>query len=352
MPDATRTATASSAGARRESRRSSGPLPTSRSRLRYWVILGVLVALALGVAYGTLAYGNPMPPDTEEFWIIARMRAETLIVITVVTFAQSIATVSFQTVTHNRILTPGIMGFESLYRLVQTGAVFFMGAAGVVAVTGLWQFLLQVALMVGFAGILYGWLFAGRQGNLQVTLLVGIILGGGLGALSTFMQRLLTPSEFDLLTARLIGSVAQAQTEYLIPAAVLVGLAGGALWFRSRRLNVLALGQQTAVNLGINHRRDTLVVLLLTAVLMGVSTALVGPMTFLGFLVAIISYQLSDTYDHRYIFPMAWLVGFVIMAGAHFVLRNFFYAQGSVGIIIEIVGGGFFLFYILRKGRL
>ena len=49
---------------------------------------------------------------------------------------------------------------------------------------------------------------------------------------------------------------------------------------------------------------------------------------------------------------MAWLIGFVMMTGAHFVLRNLFYAQGSVGIIIELVGGGFFLFYLLRKGRL
>lgn len=332
--------------------RSSGPLPNRLVTSRYFAILGVLIVLAIAGAGLTLAYDNPMPVGSEGFWTIAQLRVKTLVVIAIVTAAQSIATVSFQTVTHNRILTPGIMGFESLYRLIQTAAVFFLGAAGITFVTGLTQFLAQIALMVGFAALLYGWLFGGKRGNLQVTLLIGIVIGGGLGALATFLQRLLTPSEFDLLTARLIGSVAQARDEYIVPSIIIVALAGGALWWHSRQLNVLSLGKDAAVNLGINHRRQTLYVLVLTAVLMAVSTALIGPMTFLGFLVAMIAYQLADTYDHRYIFPMAWLVGFVLMTSAHFVLRHLFYAQGSVGIIIELVGGAFFLFYILRKGRL
>ncbi|GAA2097989.1 iron chelate uptake ABC transporter family permease subunit [Brevibacterium salitolerans] len=332
--------------------RQSGPLPSRRAQRRYWLILAALALLSAGAMFGSLAWDNPMPVGSRGFWLIAQMRATNLVVIVVVAFCQAIATVSFQTVTNNRILTPSIMGFESLYILVQTGAVFFIGLGGIAALTGLWQFLLQIGLMVGFAAALYGWLLAGRRGNLHITLLVGIVLGGGLGAASTFMQRLLTPSEFDVLTARLIGSIATADTEYLWVSIPLAALAGGALWLRSSRLNVLALGRETAINLGINHRRQTIVVLLLVAVLMAISTALVGPMTFLGFLVAMIAYQLADTYDHRFIFPLAWLVGIVVLAGSHFVLKNLFYAEGSVGIIIEIVGGSFFLFYILRKGRL
>ncbi len=106
------------------------------------------------------------------------------------------------------------------------------------------------------------------------------------------------------------------------------------------------------MNLGLDHRRETMKVLLLVSVLMAVSTALVGPLTFLGFLVAMLSYQLADTHDHRYVFPVAWLTGFVVLSGAYFVLRHLFYAEGSVGIIIEVGGGGFFLIHILRKGRL
>ena len=230
--------------------------------------------------------------------------------------------------------------------------MFFIGAAGVVAVTGTPQFLGQVAIMVVFSAILYGWLFGGRFGNLQIMLLVGIILGGGMGALSTLMQRMLTPSEFDVLTARLIGSIANADTDYLLVSLPIIGFAGAVLWLRSTKLNVLGLGRETATNLGINHKKDTIIVLIMVSMLMAVSTALVGPMTFLGFLVAMIAYQLADTYDHRHVFPMAWLTGFVVLSGSYFVLKNFFYAEGSVGIIIEVVGGTFFLIYILRKGCL
>lgn len=332
--------------------RRAGALPTRRSVRRFWIVAGTLVVLAAAAICGGLAYDNPMPVGSRGFWLIAQMRATNVVVIVVVAFCQALATVAFQTVTNNRILTPSIMGFESLYRLVQTAAVFFLGAAGVTAVVGVWQFFLQVALMVGFAAALYGWLLAGRNGNLQVTLLVGIVMGGGLGAAATFMQRLLTPSEFDILTARLIGSIANADTSYLGWAICLAAVSGILLWLQAGRLNVMSLGRETAVNLGVNHRLQTIYVLLLVSVLMAVSTALVGPMTFLGFLVAMLAYQLADTYDHRLVFPIAWLIGIVVLAGSHFILKHVFYAEGSVGIIIEIIGGTFFLVYILRKGRL
>ena len=332
--------------------RHSRSLPDARARRRYFKIIAVLGVLALLLAFGNLAWDNPMPMDTEGFWIIAKMRSTNLVVILIVGFCQATATVAFQTVANNRIITPSIMGFESLYALVQTSAVFFIGGAGVIAVQGVPQFLGQILLMVLFAALLYGWLLTGKYGNMQVMLLIGIILGGGLGALSTFMQRLLTPSEFDILTARLIGNIANADVSYLWISIPLVVLAGSGLWLIAPRLNVLALGRQTSINLGVNHRSQSIVVLLLVSVLMAVSTALVGPMMFLGFVVAMISYQLANTHDHRYVFPMAWLLGFVTLAGAYFVLKNIFYAQGSVGIIIEIAGGGFFLVYLLRKGRL
>jgi iron complex transport system permease protein len=332
--------------------RHSGPLPTARARRRYAAVVVALAVLAGLFGFGVLAWDNPMPLGSDGFWTIARLRATSLAVMVVVGFCQGIATVSFQTVTNNRIITPSIMGFESLYVLVQTSAVFFLGAAGVMAVQGVGQYLLQVGLMVAFAGLLYGWLLSGRRGNMQIMLLVGIILGAAMGAVSTFMQRLLTPSEFDLLLARLIGSVANADASYLGVAVPLAAVAGGLLWSQTRRLNVLALGRETAINLGVEHQRQTMAVLLLVSVLMAVSTSLVGPLTFLGFLVAMLSYQLADTHDHRLVFPVAWLTGFVVLAGAYFVLKHVFYAAGSVGVIIEVVGGGFFLTYILRKGRL
>lgn len=330
----------------------AGAFPTPRARRRYWAVVAVLALASAGFAFGLLAWDNPMPVGSDGFWRIADRRVTSVVIMAVVAFCQAIATVSFQTATNNRIITPSIMGFESLYVAIQTSTVYVMGAAGVLVLQGVPQFLLQVALMVALSLALYGWLLSGRYGNLQVMLLVGIIIGGGLGSVSTFMQRLLSPSEFDVLSARLFGSVTNAQADYLPVAVPLCLLAGGALWLRSSRLNVVALGRDVSLNLGLRHRAEIMGTLFLVSVLMAVSTALVGPMTFLGFLVATLAYQFADTYDHRHLFPVAVLTGFLVLTGAYFVLNHVFYAQGVVSIIIELVGGSVFLYVILRKGRL
>ncbi len=332
--------------------RSAKPMPTKRSRLRYRIVFTLLLALSVFFGFGMLAWGNPMPLGTDGWWRISHMRLISVIVMFVVAFCQAMATVSFQTVTNNRIITPSIMGFESLYVAVQTTSVYLLGAAGVVALQGQVQFVAQIAMMVALSLALYGWLLRGKYGNLQIMLLVGIIVGGGLRSISTFMQRLLTPSDFDILTARMFGSISNADASYLPIAIPLMLVAGGMLWVQSRRLNVMSLGRDAAVGLGLNYKAELMKALFLVSLLMAVSTALVGPMTFLGFLVATLAYQFSETYDHRRIFPIAVLIGFVVLSGAYFIMKHVFYAQGVVSIIIELVGGTVFLIVLLRKGRL
>lgn len=334
------------------STRSAGAFPTATARRTYWLILIGLVLAGLAFAFGLLAYGNPMPVGTPAFWLLAERRMNAVIVIVIVALCQSLATVAFHTVTNNRIITPSIMGFESLYVALHTATVYFLGIAGVAAGRSTGMFVAQIALMVVVAVMLYGWLLTGKRGNMHSLLLVGIVMGAGLGSVSTFLQRMLTPSEFDVLTARLFGSVSNADPAYFPVSIVLVGLAGVGLLVMSRRLNVISLGPDATANLGLNHRRNTIMVLVLVTVLMAVSTALVGPMTFLGFLVATLAYQFAGTYDHRLVFPMAFVTAFVVLTSAYFVMNHVFYAQGVVSIIIELVGGSLFLYVILRKGKL
>ena len=332
--------------------REVGAFQTSQSKRRYWLVVGALVVAALLFTAGLLSWGNPMEFGTRGYWLIAQRRLNSVIAMAVVALCQAVATVAFQTVTNNRIITPSIMGFESLYVAIHTSTVYFLGAAGLNNARTLEMFVIQLVLMVGLSLILYTWLLAGDNPNMHAMLLVGIVLGGGLGSVSTFMQRLLTPSEFDVLTARLFGSVNNADPAYYPLAVPLVLVAAGLMVLNSRRLNVLGLGRDVAVNLGVNHKKHAVFTLVLVSVLIAVSTALVGPMTFLGFLVATLAYQFADTYDHRYVFPMAALLGYCILAGAYFVMNHIFYAQGVVSIIIELVGGLTFLIVVLRKGRL
>lgn len=332
--------------------RVSGSFGSPKARRRYWLVLGLSTLLGLSFAFGLLAYNNPMPFGTQQFWLIAERRAVAIIAMAVVAFCQATATVAFQTVVNNRIVTPSIMGFESLYRVIHTSTIFFLGAAGLVAADNLWMFLVQVVAMVGLSLIIYSWLLTGKSANMHAMLLVGIVIGGGLGSLSTFMQRLLTPSEFDLLTARLFGSVNNADPAYFPVALPLCAIAGGVIIAASRKLNVLSLGAEATTNLGLNHKKLSVLILVMVSILIAVSTALVGPMTFLGFLVATLAYQLADTYDHRFVIPMAISIAFTTLTGAYFLMNHVFSAAGAVSIIIELLGGGLFLIVLLRKGRL
>ncbi|HIW91146.1 MAG TPA: iron chelate uptake ABC transporter family permease subunit [Candidatus Corynebacterium avicola] len=348
----TDTAVEATEAATADSRRQSGPFTTNGQRVKYFVLVAVLLATGVGFTIAHMSYGNPMDFGTSGYWKIAEMRMNAIITMILVAFCQAFATVSFHTATNNRIITPSIMGFESLYVAVQTAVIFLFGTAGLAAFTGTTQFLLQSALMVLFAVTLFTWLLSGRLGNIHVMLLVGIVIGGGLGSLSSFMQRLLEPNEFDVLTARTFGNISNANTDNFPIVIPVVAVVCTILYLRSRRMNVIALGRDTANNLGLNHKRELMFLLLLISILMAMTTSMVGPMTFLGFLVATLAYQFTDTYDHRLILPVAVLVGYNVLIGAYFIMRNFFYAEGAVTVIIELVGGSVFLFFILRKGRL
>ena len=332
--------------------RHTGAFTSPAARRRWWILFGVVCTVAILACIGLLAWKNPAHFGTPVFWRLARRRAFAVLAIAIVAVCQGMATVAFQTVANNRIITPSILGFESLYRAIHTSTIFFLGVAGLNASATVGNFVGQLALMIALTLALYSWLLTSQRASMHAMLLIGVMLGAGLGSISTFMQRLLTPSEFDVLTARLFGSIANAQKEYFPIAVPLVAAAAIALVLLTRQLSVLSLGRETATNLGLNHRRTSVLVLVLVSILMATSTALVGPMTFLGFLVATLAYQFSDTHDHRYIFAMSVALGAAILASAYFVMNHVFNTQGVVSIIIEFVGGLAFIVTILRKGRL
>src|SRR5690606_22036460 len=108
---------------------------------------------------------------------VLSFRGKKLLGLILVAYAISVSTVLFQTVANNRILTPSIMGFDALYVLIKTGLVFFFGIGALVAVDPQIQFVLQVAVMVVFALLLFRWLFLGEERSLHLLVLVGIVFG-------------------------------------------------------------------------------------------------------------------------------------------------------------------------------
>ncbi|WP_107943751.1 iron chelate uptake ABC transporter family permease subunit [Metasolibacillus sp. FSL H7-0170] len=333
-------------------KRSARAFRSKKEEKRYWILLITLIALGILASYGLLVYNNPVPIDSPSFIPVVMRRIVALVAMIIAAVCQSLSTVAFQSITNNRIITPSLLGFESLYSTIQTSTIFFFGASALINFSGVGSFFFQVIVMVLMSLILYGWLLSGKYGNLQLMLLVGIIIGTGLSSISTFMRRLLAPSEFDILQARLFGSVNNADAEYfpiVIPMVIIVALL---LLANSKKLNVLSLGRDVSTSFGVKHQSSIIYTLILVSILMSISTALIGPLTFYGFLVATLSYQAAPTYDHRYIFPMALAIGFLVITSAYFLMYHVFNAQGVVSVIIELLGGIIFLTVILRKRAL
>ena len=332
--------------------RSARAFRSKKEEKNYWILLIALIALGVFASYGLLTFNNPVPIDSPSFLPVVKRRLFALTAMIIAAVCQSLSTVTFQSITSNRIITPSLLGFEALYSTIHTSTIFFFGASAFINFSGIGSFVFQVVVMVLMCLILYGWLLSGKYGNLQLMLLVGVIMGTGLKSLSSFMRRLLAPSEFDILQARLFGSVNNADPEYFPLAIPVVIIAALLLLAYSKKLNVVSLGKDCSTSLGVKHQTHVIYALILVSVLMSISTALVGPLTFYGFLVATLSYQAAPTYDHRYIFPMALAIGFLIITGAYFFMYHIFKAQGVVSVIIEMFGGITFLIVILRKGTL
>ena len=332
--------------------RSARAFRSRKEETRYWIVLMTLLLLGTLAAYGLLVYNNPVPIDSPSFLPVVKRRLTAVIAMILAAVCQSLSTVAFQTSTNNRIITPSLLGFEALYSTIHTSAMFFFGASAFIKFSGVGPFLFQIAVMVLLCLLLYGWLLSGKYGNLQLMLLVGIIIGTGLKSVSSFMRKLLAPSEFDILQSRLFGSVSNADPEYFPVAIPVVLLVAVLMLAHSKKLNVLSLGKSTSTSLGVRHKPGVIYTLILVSVLMSVSTSLVGPLTFYGFLVAAMTYQAAPTYDHRYIFPMALAIGFLVLTGSYFFMYHIFRAQGVVSIIIELFGGITFLVVMLRKGTL
>nr|WP_243698612.1 iron chelate uptake ABC transporter family permease subunit [Paracoccus alkanivorans] len=282
---------------------------------------------------------------------ILRLRGGKLAALITVAASIGVATVLFQTVAANRVLTPSIMGFDALYILLQSVMVASMGSAGVAGFPDIAKFLVEVGAMSMLAALLFGMLLARRGRDIPRTILTGVILGVMFRSMSGFLTRIMDPNEFAVVQAASFASFNHVDTTLLpIGAALTTAAIMIALWL-SPRLDVMALGREPAVSLGL--RFDTMVIgaLMLVAVLVSVSTALVGPVAFFGLIVAGLAHGLTQSARHTALLPAAALIASILVVGGQWIFERIMGQAATLSVVIELAGGIFFL-YLLLKGRI
>lgn len=280
-----------------------------------------------------------------------RYRGARLAAMVLVAYAIGVSTVLFHSITHNRILTPAIMGFDALYLLIQTGLAFAFGMTAVLAFNPTLKFVGETAAMVLLAWLLFRSLFSGAVRSLHLMLLVGVVLGVLFRALTGLMLRLIDPNQFGTLQDRFFASFNLMATHLLWSAAAVLALTSLFLWRIRRSFDVIALGRDLAISLGVDYPRRVMQILFCIAVLVSVSTALVGPVTFLGLLVANLAYLLLGDMRHRYTLPAAVLLGTIALVGGQLILEHGLGYNSALSMVIEFVGGMAFLVLLLRGQR-
>ncbi|MFJ7935048.1 iron chelate uptake ABC transporter family permease subunit [Sporosarcina sp. NPDC096371] len=278
-------------------------------------------------------------------------RAIKVLAMVITGFAIAYSTVIFQTITHNRILTPSIMGLDSLYLLLQTVVIFIFGSSHITIVNKQVNFAISVGAMIIFALILYRFLFRGGKQPIYLLLLVGIIVGTFFGSITTFLQVLIDPNEFMLVQDKMFASFNNVSGELVWWALAIVVITFIIGWRSINELDVLSLGRDTAINLGISYDKVVKTMLILSAVLIAVSTALVGPITFFGLIVANLSYQYFKTYKHSILIMGASVMSVIALVGGQWAVERIFTFSTTLSVIINFVGGVYFIYLLLKESR-
>jgi iron complex transport system permease protein len=265
--------------------------------------------------------------------------------------AIALSTTVFMTITHNRILTPSVLGLDSLYLLIQTVMVFLFGINSFIMMHSEVNYLISITGMIIFSLLLYQFLFKGEGNNIYFLLLIGMILGTFFNSFTDFMQVIIDPNEFTVVQDQMFASINNINTDLVYLSIIIIILVLIYFMRYYKYLDVLALGKDQAINLGVPYDKIVKRLLIVVAILISVSTALIGPITFLGLIVVNVSYEMMKTYRHLYIILGAVFVSILALVGGQFIVERLFEFATPISVIINFVGGVYFIYLLLKENK-
>lgn len=310
---------------------------------RRLAILGTLAAASCVLYLTWGAHGD--------LSFVIGFRAGKLAALVTVAVAVALSTLLFQTVTGNRILTPSIMGFDALFLLIQTTLVWALGATAYAALDAGLFFVAQAAIMMAAALLLFGVMLSGGRRDLNRLVLSGVVLGIGLRSLTAFLQRMIDPNAFAVIQAASFARFNRIEQDGLLIAAITVLVSVVVIWRWRRVLDVMELGREAAIGLGVDYDRMVRRALLVVAALVSVSTALAGPMVFVGLLVVSLARFVLPTHRNAILIPGAAMVAVLLLVLGQTVFERVLSLQSTLSIAIEFFGGLVFLILIFRRSR-
>lgn len=312
-----------------------------------------LIVLASIVLVAVVIYLmiNSHPEKPKLFLYILKLRLPALICMIIASISIGGATMIFQSIVNNRIVTPALLGMNSIYSFLHTAAVFVMGTGSVLFLNANLAFGVDLVLMGSIATLVYWYLFKKTGHNILYIMLIGTVLSSLFGSVQSAMIRVMDPNEYDALLGNLVADFNNVNGEIIIFAIVLLLALAFFLRKELKLLDVITLGRDQAINLGVDYDKTIRKLLFGVVLCIAVATATVGPVSFLGLIVANLSRQILKTYKHLHLIIGASLMGMLALIGGQLVSQHIFHFTVPVSVFVTIAGGIYFLYLLLsRKG--
>ena len=318
-----------------------------KANVRKLVIMTILILLAV-VFYMVVDvdFANP-----KFFLFSMKIRTPKLLAMLVAAFAIGAASIVFQSIINNTIVTPCLLGMNSLYTLLHTIVYFFFGSASFLAVNANAAFIVDLLLMVIVATFIYGYLFKKTNYNVLYVLLMGTVLTSFFGSIQSAMVRVMDPNEYDTLLLTLVAGFENINGEIIGCCVLLLALLGYILRKDLALLDVITLGKAQAVNLGVDYDKCIRRLLMGVTACIAIATAMVGPISFLGLIIANLGRKIMKTYRHTHLILGASLFGMLSLVAGQCVVEHVFHYAVPVSVFITLGGGIYFLYLLLQKKR-
>ena len=278
-----------------------------------------------------------------------KQRILKVIVMILVALAIGGASLVIQSIINNHIVTPCLLGMNSLYSVIHTACVFFLGSGSILVTNAHLAFMLDLVIMAAVATFIYSYMFKKTKYNVLYVLLIGTVLTSLFGSMQNTMVRIMDPNEYDTLLTNLVASFDRINEELILISAVLMIIVLVILRRELQMLDVIALGKEQAINLGIDYDRMIQKLLLGVVIYIAIATALVGPVSFIGLIIANVSRELLKTYRHRYLIMASMSIGIIVLIGGQLIVERVYHYSMPLSVFITVAGGIYFLYLLLRQ---
>lgn len=331
--------------------------PVYTTRLYWWLPLGSLAVLAatllLALSHGTaiitineiisvilakIGLADPLLSTSPNGIILWEIRWPRVMLAVLTGSALAVAGACYQTLFRNPLADPFILG-------VSSGA-----ALGAAAALTFWQGAqLTVAAFIGSAIAVATVYFLGRQdegAGSQQLLLAGVAFGSMLNAMLSCIMAVFS-QQIHLIVFWLMGSLS-SPVENLTGTAAAVGLGMATIFIYARDLDLVALGDDSARNLGVNMTRVRLIILAATTLMTGAVVSVTGIIGFIGLVVPHMVRGIAGP-AHAVLLPLCAVWGAVLLVWADSLTRLLTSLVSiPVGVITALFGGPFFLYILYR----